>query len=63
MKPVWRFPVSKQGRETAALVGVGVFLFGFALVGNSMTRPLDQLLDADDRDAASIQVVTQHVRR
>ena len=63
MKPVWLLPASKQGREAAALVVVGVFLFGFALIGNSMTRPLDQLLDADDRDAASIQVVTQHVSR
>lgn len=63
MKPDWRLPASKQGREVAVLVAVGIFLFGFALIGNSMTRPLDHLLDAGDRNVASIQVVTHHVSR
>lgn len=63
MKPVWRLPLSKQGREAVVLVVVGVSMFGFALIGNSMTRPLDHLLDAENRNAATIQVVTQHVRR
>lgn len=63
MKQVWRLSSSKQGREAAVLVVVGLSLFGFALIGNSMTRPLDHLLDADDRNAATIQVVTQHVSR
>lgn len=63
MKPTWLRMTSRRARETALLLTVGVAMFAFAVVGNSMTRPLDRLLDAGDRDAGSIQVVTQHVSR
>jgi hypothetical protein len=63
MIPVWRRPASRKSREGAVLAVIAVAMFALALIGNSMTRPLDAWLDIGSRDAETVSVVTKHVSR